>query len=173
LDGRLSIAILFQLSPDQVVQSIYQLNPFEEAPVVGDYIREHSAPDAQIAVIGSEPEIYFYAHRHSATGYIYTYPLMEPQAAALAMQHEMIGEIETNRPEYLVLVQSQLSWLTGPRSNLLIVDWAGEYADHFYDRIGVIRRANGRVNSVWGPAAMNADTHGDCLVVFQRKAVAN
>jgi hypothetical protein len=25
------------------------------------------------AILGSEPETYFYAHRHSATGYIYTY----------------------------------------------------------------------------------------------------
>ena len=43
---------------------------------IGDhcqYIRNHSGPDALVAVLGSEPEIYFLAHRHSATGYIYTY----------------------------------------------------------------------------------------------------
>ena len=40
-------------------------------------LREHSAPDARIAILGSEPEILFYARRHSATGYIYMYDLLE------------------------------------------------------------------------------------------------
>ncbi len=89
----------FQLPPRKVVHTIYQLNPFLESAVVGDYLRTNSAPDAKIAVIGSEPEIYFYAHRHSATGYIYTYPLMEPQPFALQMQRDMIQEIESNRSD--------------------------------------------------------------------------
>jgi hypothetical protein len=37
---------------------------------------------------------------HSATGYIYTYSLMEPQSHALEMQKEMIAEIEADRPEF-------------------------------------------------------------------------
>jgi hypothetical protein len=96
----------FRLPPLRVCQIIYQGNPFVESFDVANHIRERSAPDARVAVLGSEPEIYFYARRHSATGYIYTYALMEPQPAALAMQHEMISEIETNRPEYLVSVTS-------------------------------------------------------------------
>jgi len=44
--------------------------------------------------IGSEPEIYFYAQRHSATGYIYTYALMEEHKYAHAMPEEMEREIE-------------------------------------------------------------------------------
>jgi len=51
-----------------------------------------------VAVIGSEPEIYFYAQRHSATGFIYTYSLMEEQRFALAMQKQMIREIEEAKP---------------------------------------------------------------------------
>ena len=37
---------------------------------VADYLKSHCAPDARIAVMGSEPEIFFYAHRRSATGHI-------------------------------------------------------------------------------------------------------
>ncbi len=159
----------FQLTPRQVADNLYQLNPVDEAMVVGDYLRKNSAPDAKIAVIGSEPEIYFYAHRHSATGYIYTYALMEPQGAALDMQHEMIAEIETNRPEYLVGVTYGLSWLFHPHSNHLIVDWASHYETRFYDRIGVVRNVRGNIENVWGDAAKNADVSGDCLIVYQRK----
>ena len=51
---------------------IYGPNPFPEAVRVAEYLREHTNPTDTIAILGSEPEIYFYAHRHSATGYIYT-----------------------------------------------------------------------------------------------------
>jgi len=159
----------FQLSPHQVVQGIYQLNPFEEAQIVGDYLRTNSAPDAKIAVIGSEPEIYFYARRHSATGYIYTYPLMEPQPAALWMQHDMAGEIETNRPEYVVVVYSGLSWLPGPHSNPFILNWADQYVGRYYDKIGIVHDDHGIIESIWGDVAKYAHFKGDGLMVYRRK----
>ena len=65
---------------------------------------------------GSEPQIYFYSHRHSATGYIYTYPLMEPQKYARQMQSEMIHEIESAQPKYLISITMSLSWLRLPQS---------------------------------------------------------
>ena len=67
-------------------------------------------------MLGSEPEIYFYSHRHSATGYIYTYALMEPQKYAQQMQQEMIREIERARPKYLISVAMNYSWLRRPDS---------------------------------------------------------
>jgi hypothetical protein len=165
--------IFFELSPQRAFASIYQSNLFQESLMVGDYLRDNSAPDAKIAVLGSEPEIYFYAHRHSATGYIYTYALMEPQPAALAWQHDMIDEITANRPEYLVFVASGLSWLMNPHSNHLILDWAGQYAVSNYDRIGVVRLVNGKTVSIWGGDAKKADATGDCLLVYRRKPGAN
>ena len=78
-------SMFFRLTPLQLCQVIYKGNPFIESLPVARYIREHSKPDARIAVIGSEPQIYFYSGRHSATGYIYTYPLMESQPYATAM----------------------------------------------------------------------------------------
>ena len=77
---------------------MYFPNPFPESIAIAEYIRNHSAPDSTIAVLGSEPQIYFYAHRRSATSYLYTYSLMENHKYALTMQQEMIQEIEaTNR----------------------------------------------------------------------------
>jgi hypothetical protein len=163
----------FQLSPDQAVRSLYQLNPFEESLVVGNYLRDKTASDAKVAVIGSEPEIYFYAQRHSATGYIYTYPLMEPQPAALWMQKDMIQQIETNKPEYIVFVASGLSWLINLHSSHLIMDWAGQYVVSDYDRIGVVRNVDGKIVSVWGDEAKSASAKGDCVLVYRRKPNAN
>ena len=104
---------------------------------VGRFIRDHSSPEDRIAVLGSEPEIYFYARRRSATGYIYTYALMEPQPFAATMQDEMIREIEAAHPRYLVFAWIKDSWLAQPGSNQVIVQWARRYVRECYDAVGV------------------------------------
>ena len=78
--------IFFEVSPADACRIIYPESPFAESVRIGDYLRQHTGPDDTIAVLGSEPQIYFYSHRHSATGYIYTYGLMEPQKYAQQMQ---------------------------------------------------------------------------------------
>ena len=99
---------------------------------MGDFVRQHSLSQAHIAVLGSEPEIYFYSHRLSATGYIYTYDLMEAQIYAAAMQREMISEIESARPEILVLVYSRDSWGRQVSSDDAIFKWADAYLQREY-----------------------------------------
>lgn len=113
-------------------------------------LRDHSAPDARVAVFGSEPEIYFYAHRRSATGYLYTYALMEVQPHALDMQRDMAREIETNQPEFLVRVPYYLSWLPKTGSAHYIDDWFTQYSREHYEKVGAVGfDANGRLTSLW------------------------
>ena len=78
-------------------------------------------------MIGSEPEILFYAQRRSATGYVYTYALMEDQPFARIMQEEMIREIVANEPEFVVFVNVTTSWLARPNSLRRIFEWFDEY----------------------------------------------
>jgi len=124
--------IFFEVSPNQACATIYPENPFFESVRIGDYLRDHTGPDDTIAVLGSEPEIYFYSNRHSATGYIYTYGLMEPQKYAQQMQREMIREIEDARPKYLISVAMAYSWLRRPDSEPSIFTWANEYMAQNY-----------------------------------------
>ncbi len=119
--------ILFHLGPNDACLRLYGANPFPEALQVANYIAAHSRPDARIAVVGSEPEIYFYSHRRAATGYIYTFPLMEPQPFAGQMQREMIREIESAAPEYVVIVSVPTSWLRRTDSDLTILNWSVRY----------------------------------------------
>jgi hypothetical protein len=123
----------------QGAHALYGAELFPEAETVAAFIREHSKPDAQIAVLGSEPEIYFLSHRHSATGYIYTYPLMEPQPFASLMQREMIREIETNSPEFVVFVNRDFSWQQQPRSDVTIFKWWDDYKTN-YATVGLIEQ---------------------------------
>jgi hypothetical protein len=116
---------------------MYGTNPWVETQEIGKYIKGRTNPDEKIAVLGSEPQLYFYADRRSATGYVYTYALMEPQRYATKMQQEMMREIETAKPKYLVMVLMPTSWLVRPESDLTIINWQFKYATEHYDLIGV------------------------------------
>jgi len=147
--------VLLEASPIEVSRLLYDLNPFPESIEVAAYLREHTAPSERIAVIGSEPQLYFYADRRAATGYLYTYPLMEPQPFARQMQREMIGEIEGAQPAYVVLVAITSSWLARPDSDLLISDWTRRFLREHYKRVGVVEIRNdfGPSEYTWGEAA--------------------
>jgi hypothetical protein len=80
-----------------------------------------------VAVLGSEPQIYFLSRRRSATGHIYTYALMERQPYARKMQDEMIAEIERNRPQFIVYVEEPYSWLRQDWSDPRLFDWWQDY----------------------------------------------
>jgi hypothetical protein len=130
-------AAFFTLTPVELCQETYTINPFSQAAEIAAYIRDHTKKTDRIAVLGSEPEIYFLADRHSATGYIYTYPAVEPQPYAATMQKEMIGDIESARPPYVVLVGVNTSWVAKKEAPTLLLDWMFKYLDRYYDTVGV------------------------------------
>jgi len=130
-------AIYFTDSVHEASRRIYGSNPFPESVSIGDYIRANSDKKARVAVLGSEPEIYFYAQRHSATGYIYTYPLTEEQTYASTMQREFIREVQTAAPEFVVYVLVEPSWLRHAHSDSLIFRWADSYTRDHYTLVGV------------------------------------
>jgi len=163
--------LLLQLPANQVCRIIYRPDPFVEAPALAGYIREHSVAEARVAVIGSEPEIYFYSQRRSATGYIYTYALMEPQPYAQTMQREMMTEIESSRPEFLVWVGYDNSWNVRPSSDRTVFDWFARYSNEFYDKIGVVNgdAADGFVLLRESAASTNLNSAGQGLILYRRK----
>lgn len=127
---------LFSMSGREVSRSVYGGNPFVEAPELGRYLQAHTAPDDRIAVLGSEPQIYFYANRKSATGYIYTYALMEQHAYSARMQDEMVAEITAARPKYIVFVGVRTSWL-GRNPKERILTWSDSYLRNCYRVVGI------------------------------------
>jgi hypothetical protein len=130
--------LLFQMSPVEVSRAIYGQNPFPEAIPVAAYIRAHSPDNSSIAVLGSEPEICFYAGRRSATSYIHVYGLMEPPYSyAVTMQEDMIREVAAAAPEFVVEASTNASWGRKKNSPTLIVEWWEDYRRLHYRRVGV------------------------------------
>jgi hypothetical protein len=146
-------AVWFQMSPEEVCRAVYGRNPFVESVEVGRYLKEHTAPDARIAVIGSEPQIYFYAHRHSASGFIYMYDLVQLHHYAGQFQRDMIGEIEAARPQYLVMVLVSSSWSDWPGADPTLKEWGGRYTRQFYERTGSVYIYPTRSDYLWDSAS--------------------
>ena len=163
----------FSMSPDAVFRVTYPGGLFEAARDVADYLRHQSTAGTRIAVIGSEPEIYFYAHRHSATGFIYMYSLVGHQKYLERMQDQMLGELRENRPEYLVYIDAWDSWgdrVHAPEA-VKFLESLNAFMNSDYDEIGVadLGPATGYV---WGEAARSyVPKSGEAVYVLKRRTL--
>ena len=166
----------FIRTPLQVARDTYGADPLRECELIANYIRDNSLPDARVTVLGSEPAIYFLARRRSATGYIYTYSLMEEQLFARQMQDEMIHEIESHPPEFIVFADNPLSWARKPNSDPKIFHWWDSYQTNYL--LVALADILSPTNTVyvWGPQMVERygrDIHGSGLEVYQRKTAVN
>jgi len=161
----------FIWSPRKACREIYGSNPFIEIPIIADYIKNNSGPDDRIAVLGSEPEIFFYAGRLSATGYLYTYALMEEHPFVRRMQDQMIAEVDEAKPRFLVLVNVPTSWLRRANSDSHIFDWMQSYTATGYDLVGMADLVSkDQTDYKWDSEAAGATPQSRYyLLVFRRK----
>jgi hypothetical protein len=147
---------------------MYSINDFKVYPIVADFLKSHSAPTATVAVLGSEPELLFYAHRRSVTGYIYMYDLVQDQPFRQKMEKEMISEVERGCPDYLVFVNLTLSWAPVPRERLEgIRHWFANYIQGRYEPCGVVTFPPNQY--FWGPDCFRTVPPGHRFVLLYKR----
>lgn len=129
---------LFRTPVLELCRRIYAGNLFVEVQAVAIELRERSSESDTIAVLGSEAELCAYAHRRSASKYIYTYALTESSPFAEPAQRAMISEIETARPRFFVFVNSVLSWMPNRDSPQRIFEWSKQFVEDGYELVGVV-----------------------------------
>jgi hypothetical protein len=142
----------FHLAPDDLCEKIYAAG-FVQAVSVGDFIESHSAPQDEIGIFGSEPEICFYAKRYCATSFLYIYPLLEDQPFSDDMQEQMKHEFESRRPRFVVIVDDWSSWNWEPtlEENRPFLNWAWDFAHRGYRLVDQATiPSNVNVSSFWG-----------------------
>jgi 4-amino-4-deoxy-L-arabinose transferase-like glycosyltransferase len=162
--------IYFSYSPGLVSRTVYGLNPFPEALQIAQYLKANTSPGDKIIVLGSEPEIYFYSDRLSASGYIYMYGLMEKQPYAERMQTQMIQEIESARPKYIVNVHVDMSWLTQDSSIKTLLKWGAPYVRDFYDQVGLIDIVDpNTTHYYWDASALTHNPVSESYVVVYKR----
>jgi hypothetical protein len=160
--------VFFRLDPIAACRVIYPYEMFVEAQVLSDYVKRNSDSTARIAMVGSDPEVYFYSQRHSATGYIYSFPLAEDQPYAIRMQAEMISEIEAARPDFLVFHPA--GWILGHnRGYEGRLGWISRYVEN-YDLVGVAEHvSDDKTDYYWNEEARTRPLDKVFMYVFRRK----
>jgi 4-amino-4-deoxy-L-arabinose transferase-like glycosyltransferase len=86
--------------PVRMCRSMYGSFPFPESPAIGEYLAKQSQPGDTVFILGSEPQILYYAHRKSASRYCFIDPAMFPDARD--RQHEILDELRTRPPRFIV-----------------------------------------------------------------------
>ncbi len=164
---------LFKQNPELSCKKVYASNPFAESIEIAEFLKHNTTREDKIAVLGSEPQIYFYADRYSATGYLYTYSLMEIQSYALSMQKEMIGEIEKNKPRYIVFVNLYPSWGVRSKSETFVLKWADEYLNKNYTLIGIYDVFPEKISSlkILDPIQEFSSKSHELIYISERKSV--
>jgi hypothetical protein len=130
---------LFQSDASTASRMVHGANPFPESLVIADYLAQNTSPDDTIAVLGSEPQIFFYSQRKSATGFIHTYPLTEGHPFASELQREMVREIVESKPKHLLYVHVSTSWEWTNRSDRFILKWFEKYTKDFCELMGTVK----------------------------------
>jgi len=164
-------AYLFEMSSNKISRVCYGANPFPESIEIAKYIRQHTTPSDTIAIFGSEPQIFFYSGRHSATGYIYAYSVTDPGKYTPRMQREMIEEIQSARPKYAIFVALTSSWVATPHPNTKMVKWSQAYIGKYYHRVGIVSvdmEDSALTSYTWGKESEYVEDPDCPVIIFER-----
>jgi hypothetical protein len=160
----------FISSPNEVSRSSYDgKNPFPESIVIGDYIRRHSASNDEIAILGSEPQIYFYANRTSATGHIYMYNLTESGSIGEGLRNELFNDIQSQQPLYIVKVNNVDSWFGEADSRQKLELWSNTFLNKYYKRVGLIDIYQDTSKYYWEADAVDKKPYSDSFITVWRR----
>jgi hypothetical protein len=129
-----SLGEQFFLSPRELSVWIYgRQNPFVEANLMADKVRERTAPGEKIFVAGSEPQIYYFSQREAISQFAITYPLNIPTPGREDYQRKVIADLKGNRPAAIVVSPRPASSLWEEGSPKLLINYLfSELAENYY-----------------------------------------
>jgi hypothetical protein len=146
--------LLLRMDARSASRALHGANPFPEAREIALWLRAHSSPGDRIAVLGSEPQIYFYAGLRPAMPYLYTYEMVQDHAYAAQMQQDAIRRLEASPPRFVVFVNMGISWQPAPGVENRLLAWASERMPRRYTQVGQINLLDTKhTDYTWGPAA--------------------
>ena len=106
-----------------VLRNVYGRNPFPEAKLVGDWIKNNSDENENISVLGSEPQVYFYANRRGVSKHNYLGYLVQDYPLHSQWQREFISDVETAQPKYFVFFKHRWSWMVKDGIDQTLFKW--------------------------------------------------
>ena len=130
------------------------------AQEIGQRVKELCPAGGSVAVLGHEPEIYFYSQRRPATRYtgifLFTQAMKFDLPYGMDMAREMTREIEASGPGVLVLVNDPTSWWgCSTEGKAFLMGWFLAYQRKQYQQVGLIEMTGTETEGFWGEEALN------------------
>ena len=120
-------------------RKIYGDNPFSESGRGRRfYSHHHESRGSDLYVFGSEPQILYYAHRRSASRYIFIYPATLSTPSAEYRQHEIFSELNAHPPRVIVAVFPWFSFLSDARTPSFLFEQIASWVPAHYRMAGLI-----------------------------------
>ena len=120
------------MPPERLEAMKHNWPPFCAAEEVGRYLAQRTAPGEPIMVIGSEPEIYYFAERPAASRMAIMYPMTGPYSYAERLRREFLAQWESALPNYVVLVRLPSSLSERPQQAQQFVDVVSPLLKRYY-----------------------------------------
>jgi hypothetical protein len=94
---------------------------------------------------------------------------METHPFALQMQKEMIAEIESAKPKYLIFANISSSWLERPGSHQLLFKWFLGYQKKHYTLCGFATLSKHKTIYHWAPKINVKPASPLWIAIFERR----
>lgn len=125
--------------PDKKALKLYGgENTFSISWSVGQFLKAHSSLTDRLFVFGSEPQLYYYASRVSASRYMFVYPLMTNLPDAESRQRCVLDEIRSCPPIFIVTVFIPGTFSRHEDSPSLIYENLYDILMHSYEVVGLV-----------------------------------
>ncbi|MCR4279822.1 MAG: hypothetical protein NUV82_00140, partial [Candidatus Komeilibacteria bacterium] len=158
----------FFLTPTQLNTWIYGYgNPFVESVLVADKIQSLTTPTDKILVAGSEPQIYYYAARLSATKFDITYPLIINTPIREDLQRQAVADLRKNPPAVIVYSQRGESGLWEAGVPRLFIDYIHTIMKEDFTLIGSYYWRNDEL--IWTESPSEDELGVSSLIIFLRQ----
>jgi|SRR6056297_106024 len=115
----------------------YGNNPFWEIRDIAAKLREYGRPDAKVAVMGSEPQLYVYLNQVPFTTHTFVTFLNKRHPRRGAMRSEFTSDVQRVQPKYIVFVNHPYSWSIAEGDHRDVHAWAYRYSKNNYKPIGL------------------------------------
>jgi len=105
LAGSIMTGLRFSvLSDTKKLEVVYGNDVFSRSAAVGSYLRVLINKNDTVFVLGSEPQLLFYAHAIAPTRFCIFYPLVQPSPYRSKFREELVSALKQRPPEFLVAI---------------------------------------------------------------------
>lgn len=155
----------FHPNYERILRTVYGANPFPESMEIANWLSANTRPEDEIALIGSEPQVYFYTKKKLPSRHAYFAAIVSSAPEHKEWQREFVADLEKAKPRYIVLYNHSISLLIQPNADRYVFDWANKYLTENYHVVGVADMVDGlQTNYVWKDALAGFQPRGQYVI---------